>query len=156
MGSALWVVRPALFTLFSAAQPASVAVYDGPRPRGDTPKKFLLVGVNSGLDEGSEAMRAIQSPSAMDGGWRDEVGEIDCCAVTWTGDDDMTAIRDAARDIVATCETAVNADPTLGGVLTLNNNQAELVRLDIREARTDKGPFVEATFTVAYATVLTS
>lgn len=157
MASALWVVRPALLAILEdAAASSGATVYDGPRPRGETPKLFLLVGANSGLEEGSAALRSVQSPSSLSGTWREEIGEIDCVAVAWTGEGDMTTIRNDAKSLIDACEAAINADRSLGGVLTLRSNLAELTRLDIREERTDKGPFVEATFTVSYGTVLTS
>jgi len=153
MATKLWDVRAALVALF-AAVPAPTVVYDGPRVRGNTPGQFLQVGVN-GLDEDTAGMRAAQAPSPMSGDWRDESGEVDCTIVAWTGDTDMTAIRTAAESIVASCEALVNADRSLGGLLTPANNLAELTALDVREQRTDKGPFVEVTFTVSYGSVLT-
>lgn len=152
--SALWVIRPALVELFTAEQVAPV-VYDGPRPRGEQPKEFLLVGASSMEDDAAPAMRAVQGPSSMADAWRDEVGEIDCTAVAWTGDNDMTLIRAAAKSTVDRCEVAINADPSLGGLTVLNSNLIELTGLDVRESRHEKGPFVEAIFTVSYRALLT-
>lgn len=156
MPSALRDVRSALFTLFTTTFTASATeVFNGPRVRSAAPKQYLVVGVN-GIDELEAGMRAAQTPSPLHGTWRDETGEVDCTAVAWTGEVDMTAVRSAVEGIVDACESAVNADRSLGGLLTLKSNLAEVTRLDVREQRTDKGPFVEAVFTVSYATTLTS
>ena len=156
MPSALRDVRSALVTLYTAKFAGTATkVFNGPRVRSAVPKQYLLVGVN-GIDELEAGMRAVQNPSSLSGVWRDEAGEVDCTAVAWTGDTDMTTIRAAAEGIVDACEIALNADRSLGGLLTLKSNLAEVTRLDIREQRTDKGPFVEAVFTVSYTTTLTS
>ena len=148
-------VQSALVTLFTAAVPGTT-VHNGPRRRGNRPTQYLLVGVN-GISEDTAGLRSTQAPSPMDGTWRDEAGEIDCTAVVWSGDADaFDQIRSTADSIVAACEAEVNADPQLGGLLQPANNSAALTALDIREAHTDKGPFVEAVFTISYSTVLTS
>lgn len=154
MPSVLRDVRAALATMYGAAN-QGVQVFEGPRNRSATPKRYLLVGVN-GIDELEAGMRSQQVPSTLSGdGWREEAGEVDCTAVAWTGDEDMTTIRSQVEAIVDACEAAVNADRTLGGVLRLTG-LAEVTRIDVREQRTDKGPFVEAVFTTSYNTVLTS
>lgn len=155
MPSALWLVRPALHSMFESVL-TDAKVYDGPRPRSETPKRFVIVAAGSGTgDDTGAAQRSVQSPSPMGGGWRHEDGEIDCVAVSWSGDTDLAGSRDAAREMVDRCEAAINADPTLSGVLTPSNNFAEVITLDLREAQTDKGAFVEAVFTVSYGTLLT-
>lgn len=153
MPSALRDVRSALFDLYSEA--LGVEVFNGPRPRSHTPKQYLLVGVN-GLDELEAGMRSTQTPSTLSGDWRDETGEIDCTAVAWTGETNMDGIRAAAESMVDLCESALLADRHLGGLLPMGHNTAEHVRLDIREQHTDKGPFVEAVFTISYSTTLIS
>lgn len=153
MPSALRTVRSALFDLYTEA--LSVPVFNGPRPRSATPKQYLLVGVN-GIEEIEAGMRSNQTPSSLSGDWWDETGEVDCTAVAWQGETDMTAIRAAAKSIVDICETALRDDRHLGGLLVPANNTAEQTRLDIREQQTSKGPLVEAVFTVSYSTTLTS
>lgn len=155
MPSALRDVRAALASIYGAAVPSGVQVFEGPRNRSATPKQYLLVGVN-GIDEFEAGMRSQQVQSPLSGdSWREEAGEVDCTAVAWTGDESMTVIRSQVEAIVDACETAVRADRTLGGVLRLTG-LAEVTRLDVREQRTDKGPFVEAVFSTSYSTVLTS
>jgi hypothetical protein len=153
MPSAIRDVRSKLFTIFDAAL-AGTQVFDGPRPRSTAPKKYLVVGVN-GIDEAEAGIRSTQVQSSLSGDWREEAGEIDCTAVAWDGGDDMTKIRADVESMVDICEAAVVADRTLGGILTLNHSLAETTRVDVREQRTDKGPFVECVFTISYATVLT-
>lgn len=154
MSSVLRDVRGYLTTLYGTALPG-VQVFEGPRNRGSTPKKYLLIGVN-GLDELEAGMRSNQVSSSLSGdGWRDEAGEVDSTAVVWTGGEDMTQIRLEAEAMVDACEAALSADRTLGGLLRLTG-LAEITGLDIREQRTTKGPSVEAVFTTSYNTVLTS
>lgn len=155
MPSALRDVRSALYTLYDAALADPVIVFNGPRPRSATPKQYLLVGVN-GIDELEAGMRSNQVPSPLSGDWRDETGEVDCTAVAWTGEVDMTTIRSVVEGMVDTCESALNADRRLGGLLIPANNVAHVTRLDVREQHTDNGPFVEAVLTVSYTTTLTT
>ena len=149
-------VQNALVALFTTALDGVADVYDGPRKRTGNPTQYLIVGVN-GLDESGPAVRSTQGPSTMSGDWRDEAGEIDCTLVTWTGDPDgLDTIRATSDTTIGLCEAAVNADRRLGGLLQPANNFAHLTALDLREAQTSKGPFVEAVFTISYSTVLTS
>lgn len=154
MPSSLRLVRAALVDIFGEVL-TGTSVFNGPRPRSTAPKKYLLVGVN-GIDELEAGIRTVQGQSTLSGPWREEAGEIDCTAVAWTGDEDMTQIRADVDDIVDTCEASLLADRTLGGLLRLDTNLAELTRLDVREQRTTKGPFVEAVFTTSYTTLLDS
>lgn len=153
MPSVLKDVRTYLAALYGGAN-SGTPTYVGPRNRSNTPKKYLLVGVD-GIDELEAGMRSTQSPSSLSGPWRDETGEVDCTAIAWTGGDDLEQIRADVDAIVAACEAALNADPTLGGLLSLTGF-AEVTSLDVRETRTSKGPYVEAVFTTSYSTVLTS
>lgn len=155
MATASRAIQSYLAGLFTTTLAPATTVHNGPRKRGVRPKQYLLVGVN-GIDEDAPGLRSTQDPSSMGGGWRDEAGEVDCTAVVWTGDaDKLDEIRAAADGIVADCEAAVNADPQLGGLLQPANHFAHLTALDVREAHTDKGPFVEVVFTISYSTVLT-
>lgn len=156
MATASRAVQTYLAALFTTGLAPATTVYNGPRKRGGRPRQYLLVGVN-GIDEDAPGLRSSQGPSPMGGGWREEEGEVDCTLVVWTGDaKGFATIRAAADSAVAACESAVNADPQLGGLLRPANNFAHLIALDVREAHTDKGPFVEAVFTIAYSTLLTS
>ncbi len=155
MATATRDVQAALVNLFtSALRGDGVEVHDGPRVRGKQPSQYVLVGVN-GLEEDGAGLRSVQGPSAMQGDWRDEAGEIDCTVVTWSGKADIPALRVKSDSAIATCEAAINADPQLGGLIKPANNFAHLTALDTREAQTDRGPFVEAVFTISYTTILT-
>lgn len=157
MPSALWPVRTALVAQLTAAlEDTDTVVFDGPRVRGNPPAQFLIIGASGEIADVPYA-RTVQAPSAMGNGWRDELGEIDCTVVTWSGGaDELPALRSAAEAVIDVCEASINADRTLGGVLQPKNLGAEVTGLEVREAQTAKGPFVEAVFTIAYATVLTS
>lgn len=155
MPSAFWSVRTALASRFTTAfAETDTKVYDGPRPRSTPPAQFVVVGASGEIADVPYA-RSAQQASPMGNLWREEAGEIDCTVVAWHGDTDIGPLRTLVEDIVDTCETAINTDRTLGELLTMGNF-AEMTGLEVREAQTDKGPFVEAVFTVAYSTVLTS
>lgn len=155
MPSALWPVRSTLVDWFTTAFGGTdTVVFDGPRSRGNPPRQFLIVGASGEIADVPYA-RTVQQASPMGNLWREEAGEIDCTVVAWHGDTDIAPLRTLVEDIVDTCETAINTDRTLGDLLTMGNF-AEMTGLEVREAQTDKGPFVEAVFTIAYATVLTS
>lgn len=159
MPTKLWAVRSALKELYIPALGSAVdEVFEGPRPKGTAPKKFLIVGARSSLvDESGPASRSAQQPAATgDGSWREEAGEIDCVAAAWSGVEDLEPLRDAVIAIVDICEIALKAHPQLDGLLVPADYQAEPTAFEITEARTTKGPYVEAMFTVSYGTVLTS
>lgn len=158
MPTKLWAVRTALTDRYTTTFSGSATeVFEGPRPSGNTPQQFVIVGATSSLvDESGIAARSAQQPSSLAGEWREEAGEIDCVAVAWSGELDLDPLRAIVAGLVSSCEAVLKADPQLGGLLEPKSYLAELTALQITEARTAKGPYVEAMFTVSYGTVLTS
>ena len=45
---------------------------------------------------------------------RDQTGSVTCAALSWNGDADQKAARDAAYAVVAAVEDLLRTDPTLG------------------------------------------
>src|SRR4051812_33149072 len=105
-----WAVRAQLHAVIAAAAlPADTTVYDGPRPRGDTPKRFVAVGVAgdvlddfSAADDGVDATQEW-SPEGP-GTWRTEAGTVAATVVAWSGDTDPVPLRADVQMIVDVCE----------------------------------------------------
>lgn len=155
----LWEIRAALTATFTTALAGTGArVYDGVRPRGESPKKLLIVGMSSAFEETAvtgPSCRARQVPSTMGQEWRDELGEIDCVAGAWTGEKTTVNVRALVEEIVTSCEAVLNGDPQLAGLIQPSNNLVELSTLEVTEGRTGNGPYAQAMFTVSYGTLLT-
>lgn len=100
-----------------AGLPAGTLVIVGPGNTSDT-SNVVFVGVGD-PDETSYATAATGSQkwAQLGGGRRDETFQVHCSAVAWNGDSDTLAAMDAAYALQAACETAIVADPTLGGAL---------------------------------------
>lgn len=160
MDTALWQVRDALVTVFTGAVDASTKVYPGPRPKGDNPKRYVLVssdGGDTGIGEATdEGMTASQEPSDLGHGmWRDESGTVVCSVWAWTGNTSFTSSEATAREIFGQCAGAVAADRSLGGLLVLPG-LAEVESLSIRESLISNSPTVRIAFSVNYGALITT
>lgn len=108
---------PALIdALYEAATDAltDVKVYDG-YGVSDDPGDFLMIGVED-VDSAQNA-----SSASSEQGWananytaRDESGDITCAAMSWNGDGDQKAARDAVFATTAALEVLLRANPSLG------------------------------------------
>lgn len=156
----MWDVRDYLIPLFATALfDAGLIEYerwvlDGPPPRTELPKRFVLVGAATAVDDPATADdswgRLTSEPDPAWPGWRLELGEIDCVAVAWSGSTrDQAEVRTVVSDMVQTCQKAVIDDRKLGGLLT-GEFEAMVSRLSVRDPHTDRGPFAEVQFTVEY------
>ena len=94
---------------------ASVNVFDGFGTSGE-PGDFLMVGVDDPDGLGSTfSADASQSAATMGNPRRrDESGAVTCVALSWNGNTDQKAARDAAFATVAAVETFLRLDPSLG------------------------------------------
>lgn len=159
MPSRAWAIRGALTALFAGVLPG-VVVHDGPIARDAPPRRFLLVGTDGGTDGTGDDLTdgtvVVQSPSPMAGGWMDEEGEIACSAWAWSGGTDFPPLRADVAALVDACETAIRADPSLGGLLAPADRQAAVGQVRIRETQTPQGALVRAVFTVAYRALIIS
>ena len=104
----------ALTALWTAAL-TGVQVADGPQANSDASNDWLFVG-DDAADEGNEAAAVDQSWMAF-AKTMQETGEVTCAVVSRAGDTDIPAVRARAYAILATAETALRADPLLGGVV---------------------------------------
>ncbi len=115
-------VVPALIdALVSAADAAltSVQVFDGFGVTED-PGDFLMIGVED-PDSRDAAFSADTRQSWANANYtaRDEEGDIVCAALSWNGDDNQKAARDAVYATAAALENLLraNADLDVDGVL---------------------------------------
>jgi hypothetical protein len=104
----------ALVTNATAALPTTT-VYDG-FGISDDPGDFLMVGVEDpDLQGAATSAQFAQVPATMGPArTRDETGSVTCAALSWNGDGDQKAARDAAFTIVAAVESMLRNDPSQG------------------------------------------
>lgn len=149
MSSALPGVIDALVTLSRTALP-SLQVYDG-IGISDDPGDFLMVGVEDPDIEGAAFSADVQQErlAMSTAAPRREAGTVTCCALSWNGDGDQKAARDAAFATVAAVETILRStSPTLGVSTVLKTELGD--RITVSQAQGDTGASCMAIFSVAY------
>lgn len=108
-----------LVETFTAAT-TDVNVYDG-QGATDDPGNFLMVGVSDPDEEGeSEAATSTQEWNGLGHKAATELGAVSCCALAWRGEvgsDAQRQVREDVRDLVAGVDSALKADPNLGGTV---------------------------------------
>lgn len=108
------VLIDALVTQATTALP-NVNVFDGYGVTDD-PGDFLMVGVED-PDATDSASSADSSQSAATMGTprtRDETGSISCVALSWNGNADQKAARDAVFAITEAVASLCRSNPSLG------------------------------------------
>ncbi len=106
----------ALTALWTSAL-TSVQVADGPQANSDASNDWLFVGADGDApDDGNEAAAVDQSWMAF-AKTMQETAEVTCAVVSVAGDTDIPSVRARAYAILASAETALRADPLLGGVV---------------------------------------
>lgn len=107
-------VMDALVAAFTDALP-DVAVYDGPTPGSttDLPAALLVVGAP---DTEGVCVTSTNSRAAGMGTRRQEVFFISCIVEAVTGAGTFAALRETVRGTLASVETVLTADVTLGQV----------------------------------------
>lgn len=99
----------------TANVPATTAVYDG-FGVSDDPGDYLMIGVDDPDADGWANSADAQQDVSSDGppsGARDQTGSVACCALSWNGDGDPKAARDAAAASMAALESYVRSTPGL-------------------------------------------
>jgi len=115
--SAVPAAIDALVALFAATLGAE-RVFDGPGARDTGEGSYVFVGVGDPDDDGyDDSASGDQSWAWLGHVQRDETFSVHCCVIAWNGDGDQKAARDEAFAIVGKVTDALQADPTLGGVL---------------------------------------
>lgn len=147
MSTLLWDAQAAVKALLAAA--VTVPVYGAGDLVGDDARAFVTVGAVGDDDE----LTATQERSSLGNGWLDVVITIPVTVTAWDGGTDIAPIRTTAKGLLDACTSALNADQTLGGLLT-RPALAEVSALSLREGQTSSGVLVEAGFTVTYSALL--
>lgn len=140
-------VIDALVTTLTAALP-NVTVIDGPLvtvPSGD----YLTVGWTPDGD----TTTGVQDRAPSGGHARTEHIEVPCYCDSFSGSTAVSARRTAAFTLMAAAETALNADQTLGGVVSAPG-YAQLGAYTERQEQTDAGVAVGVVFHVVIDTTL--
>jgi len=141
-----------------AAAGSGIPVYDGTEIAltNEPAQQYLVIGWSGDPDRPQDAGRSAQDPGPMSTlvRARDELGTVECLAVSQPGDASIGArsvktSRDAAYQIMATVEqicrgTAVG--PTLG----ISNNLWAFVTQHSVQQYLDEGAVCEISFTVSY------
>lgn len=138
----------------SAARTAlgTTVVHDGEPTTSDRLETAVIIGRSSAVGDDDTAGLARQGYRDLgSGASRDETGEIRCCAVAQRGDDDLSAARTAAWASIATIETALRANPSLGLAQLL---RIELVTGVATQGRSPDGVWHEIPFTLAYTALI--
>lgn len=92
----------------------SVVVIDG-FGTTDDPGDFLMIGVDDPDNEGSaQSADSQQNWASNNPGSVDESGQVTCAALSWNGDSDPKAARDAAFATCGALAVAIRNNPTLG------------------------------------------
>lgn len=84
----------------------------------DDPGDFLMVGVEDpDTDTYADSAESVQSWAGLGARHRDEEGTVTCCALSWNGDANQRAARQAVKATLAAVENDLRSDPNLGGVV---------------------------------------
>jgi len=104
-----------LVTAADATVPANVNVFDG-FGVSDDPGDYLMIGVDDPDADGwantADAQEDISSVGPPSGA-RDQTGSVVCVALSWNGDCDQKAARDAALTTMTALAAYVRANPGL-------------------------------------------
>lgn len=146
--SAIPMLTDALVSAWTAAVGADY-VFDGFGITDDSPKTYVLVGVS---DPDTETL-ASTATSDQTWAWlghvqRDETGSIDCVIVSWSGDEGMKPVRDAAFAFLTSLAQAIETDPSLG--LEQPAWVTGISGIDYRQMDTDNGPLAAILFKVEF------
>lgn len=150
-----------LYTLANAQLPNDVVVEVGLAPGSDTLAKALLIGIDDPLfatigddAKGQQSFQTFRGGNSNHAGRKDE-GEINLCALAWTGDmgtDAMLDTIDTAYAISAYVDAIVRATPDLNlqSDQSIADFQAEKSHSRHRIIHDDNGSSCAVFFTITY------
>jgi hypothetical protein len=130
----------AILSLSTVALP-DVQVLDGP-PNVNLASDFVTIGWSPYTDTAAESQQQFVSLGTQR---REEEFTVVCYADSYSGDTGPSVRRARVYQIVGAVETALRADVTLGGVLTL---WAEMGDSTLHQEIDDRGLVVGVTFHV--------
>ena len=125
---------------------ADASIYVGPTPTNEAPTKAFEVGFVNDENNAGTYSRAL----AYDGTVWSETGDVRSTLVANAGDSDPLVAEGDAFDMADALIAWVEADPTLGGVLSLDSE----VRLavDVLSISNPDGTATELVLTLTYTT----
>lgn len=130
----------ALYAVLKAATGLrNVQILDGPQAVWPN-KEFIVVG----LSPEDPTVSATRQPAGLSMGSTTETVDITCMARSWTGDTAIKPCRDRAYEMVAAAQTAVDADPSLGGACS----HAEVTGSVYAPSQGTRGVVVDVVFVV--------
>lgn len=125
----------------------NVLVLDG-EGNTDDPGDFLMIGTNSADGEGMVASGSSRQEKRATGPIFEETGEVNCLALSWNGDGNQKAARDAAFTIAEAVSTLCRTNTNLGVAnIVWTRYGAQTTPLQIQS---DDGALCIVEFTVAY------
>ena len=132
-------------TLGAATPP--VAVYDGPVTTAAPAQLVLWIGIQD--PDGIAAPIGAESQEQWAGvgaRQRNEYLTVHCVAEAWAGGTDVRTVRLAAYGIVAAVEIILQADPTLGGLVSFIDNT--MPQRQLRQNNTADGQLARVYFSI--------
>lgn len=122
-----------------------VEVKDGPQVDSQSANEWLWVGYDGGAPDEGNAMAEAEE-DWMTFGTKQETNRVKNAILVHSGDTTIPTVRARAFAILATAETALRADRTLGGIVM----HALLTGHQYYPAITTAGAKVRVVFTVTY------
>jgi hypothetical protein len=145
--SAVPALIDALFAAAVAALPSTL-VFDG-YGNTDDPGDFLMIGVED-PDSRDHARSATAEQDWANATYtaRDESGEVTCAALSWNGDANQKAARDAVYAISAAVENLLRANPSLGVASLLWTSFGP--HSDLQQLQDEQGALALLTFSIRF------
>lgn len=123
-------------------------IFDGHPVTGDDPDSYVTVGYSTASDVPGQFTQ-IDGP---DGLGVEEAGHVFCDVVVNSGNEGVSGPRTAAFALYDKVRAYVKADPTLGGLLSVNSTVS--VTCDPLYAENSQGVAQGLVLTVGYTTVV--
>ena len=127
-------------------------VFDGPATSGDKLTSYVCIGANApdslepNAGQFSQRYRGL-GPAAT----KDETGDIRCHISSWSGDNNLPALRVTVMDIFDDINAALRADQTLG-LTGVRAPEIEVRSGSIMQGYTTTGARVDLPFVLSYIT----
>lgn len=150
-----------LYTLTTAQLPTDTVIEVGLAPGSDALAKALLIGIDDPLfatigddAQGQQSFQTFRGGNTNHAGRKDE-GEINMCALSWTGDtgtDAMLDTIDTAYSVAAGVDAIVRATPDLGLQAdgSIADFEAQKSRSRHRIIHSEAGSSCAVFFTITY------
>lgn len=146
---ALVTICKAASTIGQATPP--ISVYDGPDLTTAADEQILWIGMDDPDSEQAPiGADSSQQFAGLGTRQRNEEGTIHCVVQCWSGDTTIRTARLQAYAVVASVETLIRTDATIGGTLSTVAGWAEVDGLQLHQNQTDKGAVARVSFHIKY------